>query len=167
MAAVASETFTAVSAPIQYAAVRAFEGDIKIERYLWQVRRILSRLAERCVAILRQADIDVHLPDGAFYLFPSFSRYRERLAVRGITGSLALSHRLLEDTGVAVLPGEAFGRPAEELSVRIAYVDFDGLKALTAGETIPIDQPLPADFVDCWCKKVITAMELLVNWLTD
>lgn len=167
MAAAASETFTAVSAPIQYAAVRAFEGDIKIERYLWQVRRILSRLAERCVAILRQAQIDVHTPDGAFYLFPSFSRYRERLAMRGIISGLSLSRRLLEETGVAVLPGEAFGRPADELSVRIAYVDFDGLKALTAGETIPIDQPLPDDFVDCWCRKVVTAMELVVNWVND
>ena len=41
MAAVASETYTSVSAPIQHAAIRAFEGDAEIEQYLWQIRRIL------------------------------------------------------------------------------------------------------------------------------
>ena len=34
MTVVASETFTSTSAPIQYAAVRAFQGGLDIERYL-------------------------------------------------------------------------------------------------------------------------------------
>ena len=44
MAAVASETYTSVSTPIQYAAIRAFQDGITIERYLSHVRRILSAL---------------------------------------------------------------------------------------------------------------------------
>ncbi len=49
MAAVASETFTATSAPIQYAAIRAFQGGLKIERYLWNSRWILERLCSRII----------------------------------------------------------------------------------------------------------------------
>lgn len=165
MVAAASETFTAVSAPIQYAAIRAFKGDVKIERYLWHVRRILAQVGKRCAYTLTQAGVEVHSPEGAFYLFPRFNGFKDRLAQRGVFTGTDLSRRLLQDTGVAVLPGEAFGRPAEELSVRMAYVDFDGLKALTASETIPIDQSLPEDFADFWCKKVITAMQLVVEWL--
>jgi len=44
MAAVASETFTATSAPIQFAAVKAFVGGPEIESYLSTSRKILSQL---------------------------------------------------------------------------------------------------------------------------
>ncbi|MBD3258645.1 aminotransferase class I/II-fold pyridoxal phosphate-dependent enzyme, partial [candidate division GN15 bacterium] len=42
MAAVASETYTSVCAPVQCAAIRAFRGGTAIERYLWHSRRILA-----------------------------------------------------------------------------------------------------------------------------
>ncbi|MBU3914035.1 aminotransferase class I/II-fold pyridoxal phosphate-dependent enzyme, partial [bacterium] len=44
MASIASETFTSTSAPIQYAAIRAFKGGVMLERYLAHSRRILSKL---------------------------------------------------------------------------------------------------------------------------
>ena len=37
---------------------------------------------------------------------------------------------MLEDTGVALLPGIAFGRPENELTCRLSYVDFDGKNAI-------------------------------------
>lgn len=40
MTAVASETYTSTSAPIQYAAVRAFQGGSDIEEYLWHARHV-------------------------------------------------------------------------------------------------------------------------------
>jgi aspartate aminotransferase len=166
MAAVASETYTSVCTPVQYAAVRAFRGGVTIERYLWHVRRILAALAERCVCILREAGVMVHPPVGAFYLFLDFSPLSTRLAVHGITDSYALCERLLEETGVAILPGAEFDRPPEELTARLAYVDFDGAKALTASETIPLDQQLPDTFVETWCGNVLKAVELIAEWVT-
>lgn len=38
MAVMASETFTSTSAPIQYAAVKAFEGGYEIDNYLRRTR---------------------------------------------------------------------------------------------------------------------------------
>jgi aspartate aminotransferase len=165
MTAVASETFTSVSAPIQYAAVSAFRGDIRIERYLWHARRILAALGRQCADILQDAGIRVHSPEGAFYLFPSFAPLAELLARRGITSGKALCERLLAETGVAMLPGEVFGRPAEELTARLAYVDFDGAKALSASETTPLDQPLPENFTELWCFNVIKAIRLVADWV--
>ena len=86
MAAVASETYTAVSAPIQYAAVRAFKGGIQIERYLCHVRRILSYIGRRCVSMLDNAGVKVHAPDGAFYLFIDLTGFAGAMEKRGITG---------------------------------------------------------------------------------
>ena len=165
MAAVASETFTSVSSPIQHAAVTAFRGDIRIERYLWHARRILAALGAECVAMLKGAGILVHPAEGAFYLFPSFAPQAKILHDRGITTSKELCEKLLVETGVAMLPGEVFGRPPSELTARLAYVDFDGAKALSASETIPLDQQLPDDFTSLWCFNVLKAMEIIINWL--
>ena len=105
------------------------------------------------------------MPVGAFYLFLDFESHREQLATKGITDSTTMCERLLEETGVAILPGESFARPKEELTARLAYVDFDGARALAASETIPIDQPLPDDFTDSWCHKVIEATGRICEWV--
>jgi len=165
MAVAASETYTSVSSPIQYAAVRAFASGVRIERYLWHARRILSVLGNECADLLNKAGVIVHPPEGAFYLFPDFSPHKARLAERGITDGPSLCSKLLDDTGVAILPGSAFERPTEELTARIAYVDFDGAKALTASETIPLEENLPGDFTMRWCHNVKKAVQLVVDWL--
>jgi len=166
MAAVASETYTSVSAPIQCAAVRAFRGGIRIERYLWHSRRILEKLGHWCADTLSQAGVRVHKPVGAFYLFPDFSLLAGRLAERGIHDSPTLCEQLLQDTGVAMIPGVSFERPPEELTARMAYVNFDGAKALTASESIPLHDALPDSFIHTWCPEVVTATEKIVDWLS-
>jgi len=165
MASVASETYTSVSAPIQYAAVRAFRGGIAIERYLWHARRLLKSLGGWCCEQLCAAGVRAHEPEGGFYLFLDFSPLAKRLAARGITTGDALCERLLEETGVAILPGVVFERPMDELTARLAYVDFDGSTALAASETISLDESLPDSFVRQQCADVITAVEKLVDWV--
>ena len=165
MTVVASETYTSVSAPIQYAAVAAFRGGVKIERYLWHARRILAELGKKNAALLNKAGIRVCPPEGAFYLFLDFTPQSKNLKKRGIKTGRELCQKLLEETGVAVLPGSAFGRPDEELTARFAYVDFDGAKALTASETIPLEKSLPDDFIDHWCGNVIKATRAIIDWV--
>lgn len=165
MAVVASETFTSTSAPIQYAAVRAFHGGLQIERYLVQSRRILGALGRHVSRRLRDAGIDVREPKGAFYLFPSFEPLRERLAARGIADSRSLCRELLEATGVALLPGAAFGRPDEELTARLAYVDFDGAQALAHAEGVPPHKELDRTFLETCCGNVLRAVDRMREWL--
>ncbi|UCG52352.1 MAG: pyridoxal phosphate-dependent aminotransferase [Candidatus Latescibacterota bacterium] len=166
MAAVASETYTSVSAPIQYAAIRAFRGDVSIERYLWHARRILATLGNWCHNKLSAAGIRIHPPEGAFYLFLDFSLLADTMAQRDIRDSETLCQRLLEEVGVALLPGTAFERPRDELTARLAYVDFDGSKALAASETLPLDQRLPDDFIHKCCHGVVAATEKIVEWVS-
>lgn len=165
--AVASETYTSVSAPIQYAAIHAFRGGVEVERYLWHARRILKAIGTRCAKILQDAGVRVHTPDGAFYLFPDFSPFADKLASRGVRSGKELCDRLLDDTGVAILPGAPFGRSRSELTARLAYVDFDGAAALAASENIPLDQQLPEEMIRRCCGRVIEAVERTANWLND
>jgi aspartate aminotransferase len=103
-------------------------------------------------------------PIGAFYLFPDFEPLRAKFAARGITTSDQLVRRLLDDTGVACLPGRAFGRDEAELTMRLAYVDFDGSAALGAAAGIPLDQPLPSGFCETHCATVLQAVDRIAEW---
>lgn len=165
MGAVASETFTAASAPIQYAAVTAFAGGADVDRYLHDSRRVLSALGRRCAEILGSAGIRVHAPEGGFYLFPDFTSFASRLAPRGVHDGPTLCERLLEDTGVATLPGQPFGRPRSELTARLSYVDFDGERALAECAGLPPGDDVPRGLLEHCCGDVLRAMELIVAWL--
>jgi len=165
MTIVASETYTSVSAPIQYAAIQAFSGDALIEDYLWHVRRILAQLGNKCAQIFKDADINVHYPLGGFYLFPDFTPVINDLKRKKIDNPKELCERLLNETGVALLPGFAFNRPKDEFTVRMAYVDFDGAKALSASKIIPLNESLPDNFSELWCSNVIEGTKKIVEWL--
>ncbi len=162
MAAVASETFTSTSAPIQHAAVSAFRGGDEIERYLTRCRSVLSVLGHWCAETLRAAGARVTDPVGGFYLFPDLLPLREGLGARGVTSSDALCERMLQETGVAILPGSCFGRPPEELNLRLSYVDFDGAAALAAAETEAVNEA----FLRRHCPRTVSAMERMADWLT-
>jgi aspartate aminotransferase len=114
---------------------------------------------------LRAADVAVPAPEGGFYLFPDFAAHAPALRRRGIRTSAELCEALLEETGVGILPGSDFGRPEEELTARIAYVDFDGARAMAAAETVPRDEPLGGDFVSVHCGRVLRAMDAVAAWL--
>ncbi len=166
ISAVASETYTSVSAPVQYAATVAFGEDPEMERYLRATRRILQALGNRCADTLRAVGAQVHPPTGAFYIMVDFEPLRERLGARGISGSLTLADRALEETGVAFLAGAHFQRPSEELLGRLAYVDFDGRAALEACEKMPTDAVLGEDFLRATCPRVIAGIDRLASWLS-
>ncbi|MCC7092997.1 MAG: aminotransferase class I/II-fold pyridoxal phosphate-dependent enzyme [Ignavibacteriaceae bacterium] len=165
MAAVASETFTTTSAPIQYAAVKAFKGGIEIERYLWNARKILKALGEKIRGILVYADIVCPEPDGAFYLFCNFNNYADKLRAKNIFTSAEMTTKLLEETGVAILPGSVFGRPESEFTARLAYVDFDGSRALAAAETFSPEDQITDEFLTIYCSPIIDGVEKIAAWI--
>lgn len=167
MAAVASETYTTTSGPIQWAAIRAFEAGPGIEAYLAQARRILEAVGAFVHAGLQGAGVRVLAPEGGFYVYPDFSALAEPLARRGVRSGSELCTALLEETGVAILPGEDFGSHPQDLCARLAFVDFDGLWALVQAEEIPLESPLGEDFVRQFCPRIVRAMERLGEWVVE
>jgi aspartate aminotransferase len=163
VAAAASETFTSTSAPIQHAAVVAFRGGAEIEAYLGRVRRILAALAGRVARVVRRAGLEVPEPSGAFYLFPDAGPLRARLATRAIDKAATLCSALLEGAGVAALPGNDFGRPADELTFRLSLVDFDGARALEAASSA--QDEIGDAFLERHCARVLEGADALATWL--
>jgi succinyldiaminopimelate transaminase len=100
-----------VAGPIQTAAAVAFADDAHVDE---QRARYWHRL-ERLAAILRAGlDLEVDLPDGAFYLW---------VAAPG-GDAWALTKRLAADAGTLVSPGEFYG-PTGADHVRVAAVQPD------------------------------------------
>lgn len=166
MAVAASETFTSTSAPIQYAAIAAFEGDPSLDHYLSLSRKVLAGLGKRIHKMLTEAGIDVIEPEGGFYLMPDFTSMRQQLAKRSILTAETLCNRLLEETGVAILPGQDFGRPQEELMARMAYVDFDGKEALQAAEAYG-NKPIDDDFLELYCPRMLRGVQAMCDWVKE
>lgn len=67
---------------------------------------------------------------------------------------------------MALLPGVAFGCSNQELTAQLAYVDFDGARALAAAEATPIDMPLEESFLRDYCGTVVQAIDLIGDWFT-
>jgi len=167
MAVVASETFTSTSAPIQYAAVAAFQEHPEIDAYLRDAQRILRHIGKYIHQRLAAMRVYAPKPQGGFYLFPNFSYHQEKLVQRGISNSGDLCQKLLEDTGIALLPSFDFGRPSEELTARLSYVDFDGAAALATAADKYADKSLDQAFLRLCCPRMIAAMDTLEEWLSD
>ena len=161
MASVASETFTSVSAPIQYAAIRAFEFDDEIIDYLNRSRKILKALAVYIYENFKRVGIEAPLADGAFYYLPDFSNLRDKLSKKGIYTSRQLCSTVLDEKSVALLPGDDFGKPSSELTARIAYVDFDGETALEAAEKKNVDEK----FLRKYCTNTIEAIDRICDFV--
>jgi aspartate aminotransferase len=86
---------------------------------------------------------------------------------RGIHNSYELAKRLLDETGVALLPGADFGRPPEALSLRIAFVDFDGAEALRHAAAYDASGEVGEAFLHRCCAPVIQGVERLATWLAE
>ena len=89
-----SESFTSVSAPIQYAAVEAYKGDHSA--YLNAVKKILSFTGNYVYENLKSNVINITKPEGGFYLFPEFTNAK-------FSSSSEMCKDILNKTGVALL----------------------------------------------------------------
>ncbi len=164
MLAVASESFSAVCAPVQYAAVTAYAGDFD-KRYLPSVNKILETLTFQCADKLSRAGIITAPPDSGWYLFVDFANYRGKLLQKGICTSVDLCNALLEEASVGALPGEACERGSVELSARLAVVNFSGSNILEFVQEY--DGPLNNRVIDRYCADTISAIDAVVNWVEN
>jgi len=155
-----SEDSSSPCTPVQWAAIDAFNGKFD-NKYVGYCRDILSIVGRRSAEILDEAGIITAQPEGGFYLFIDLENYRERLNHKGIHTCKEAYNLILAETGVAVIPGEDFMRNPEELSARVAYIDFDGDKVLSD----IYNNGLNEDIILDGCHNTIEAMEVLANWV--
>ena len=113
----ASETFSSVSAPIQYAAIAAYNNNHN--EYINDSRSILKAVGEYVFENLKSNTIIMNKPQGGFYLMPEF-------LIEKFSTSEEMCSNILKETGVALLPGSDFGFSKERMITRLSFTDFNG-----------------------------------------
>jgi len=99
-----------VSNVAQRAALAAVEGDLTA---VAEMREAFDRRRQTMVKMLNEIPgVDCPEPLGAFYVYPSIKPLLGKtLRGRTIESSAQLAELVLDEVGVAVVPGEAFGTP--------------------------------------------------------
>ena len=127
-----SETFSCVSSPVQFAAVKAYQYSRELQDYVATSAAILDGISSYVFTELSKNNIQCTTPQGSFYMMIGFENFKEKIRSLELHTSTNLSHYFLENYGVALLPGSDFGFESNELFFRLAFVDFDGEKVMKA-----------------------------------
>lgn len=153
MIGVASETYSCAPTPVQMAALAAYQSYAQIQPYLSAQINVLRQIGGFCYEKLSNTKIKLHAPEGAFYLLPDFSEYLNKLKAKNMHTSAAMCSQLLEDTGVVLLPGSAFGLDPGYLAARLAYVDF---KDPLSTEDFNLSRD---------CPRIVEGIEKICTWV--
>jgi len=117
---VASEVWSGLAAPMQEVAAYVLGEPAEVRAHVEAGRRLHQRVTTAVHGIVEAAGARCRPPQGAFYLYPDLEPARARLAAGGVTTGEQLAAHLLDDHGVGVLPGAAFGDDPAALRLRLA-----------------------------------------------
>ena len=148
----ASESYSTVNSPAQFAAVEAYEGDFS--EYKDKTINILRSVGNYVYNNLKSNKVLINPPQGAFYLMPEFPNKKYKT-------STELCERILDETGVAMLPASDFGFGPKKMLTRLCYIDFDGNEFLKA----PVNSNVLDDkIIEKYAPNVAEGIKKLSNW---
>ena len=148
----ASETFSSVNAPAQYAAIAAYENNH--DEYIDNSKNILKAVGEYVYENLKSNKVSINKPEGGFYLLPEFSSKK-------FSDSNEMCSNLLKETGIALLPGSVFGFSKKKMTARLSFTDFNGQGFM---KNISQSQKIDQNVLLKYAPKIIEGVEKLKNW---
>ena len=149
----ASETFSAVSAPIQYAAISAF--NIDHSDYIRKSKVILKGIGEYVYRNLKSNNVVMNKSMGGFYLMPEFLN-------KNFKTSADMCTDLLNKKSVAILPGFDFGFPKDKMITRLSYTDFDGKNFMSK---ISSDTSIDEELINKFAPKITEGIKRVKDWV--
>ncbi len=147
-----SESFTAVSSPIQLAAVEAFQGNYS--DYLNKTTAILDAVGNYVYDNLKSNKVLMQKPEGGFYLMPEFLNSKFKT-------SSEMCDDILTKSGVALLPGSDFGFKPNKMLARLSYTDFNGEVFLKNTES---GKKPDTDTIKKFAPNIVEGTKKLVDW---
>jgi len=149
----ASETFSSVSAPIQYAAIAAYNNNHN--EYINDSRSILKAVGEYVFENLKSNTIIMNKPQGGFYLMPEF-------LIEKFSTAEEMCSNILKETGVALLPGSDFGFSKERMITRLSFTDFNGDEFM---QNVKKTKKVDMNSISKFAPKIIEGTKKLKEWV--
>ena len=148
----ASESYSTVNTPTQFAAVEAYNGNY--DNYKDKVKSILNGIGNYVYNNLKSNKVLISAPQGAFYLMPEFKNKKYK-------NSSKLCEAILKETGVAMLPGSDFGFNPKKMLTRLSYTDFDGTEFLN---NVSNGKIISNTLIEKYAPNVVKGVQKLSIW---
>ena len=148
----ASESYSTVNTPTQFASVQAYAHEH--EKYKLKVRAILKNVGNYVYNNLKSNKILIAPPQGAFYLMPEFKNKKYKTSSK-------LCEAILKETGVAMLPGSDFGFKSNKMLTRLSYTDFNGVEFF---KNVTNCSMIDDDMIKKFAPNVVEGISRLSNW---
>ena len=162
--------YTAVSTPIQHAAVAGFEISKEMEEYFDVTRNIHKIMGEYTYDKLSAIKgVTATKPDATFYLLADFNYYSADLEKCKIFTSQKLSEALIvHPYHTAIVGGDSLVLERTDFSARIAYVDYDGSKVYQNYlDDKPKSNSEKIEFVKRNAPKIVAGIEMITKFFID
>lgn len=156
--------YTAVSTPIQHAAVAGFEVTKEIDEYFEITRNIHHIMGEYTYHKLTAIDgVKTTRPEATFYLLADFNAFASDLQKAKINTSQKLSESLIiHPYHTAIVGGDSLVLERTDFSARIAYVDYDGAKVYQNYlDHKPKSNNERLEFVRTNAPKIVAGIEMI------
>jgi aspartate/methionine/tyrosine aminotransferase len=166
---IASSIWSCVTAPVQYAALVAYSGDPEVDEYIELCSTLHSLRTHYLYDMLVELNVPCVEPTGTFYVFPTFKKWKEPLAARGVHTSEDLAMYLLEKHELVTLPGTAFNCAPENLCLRLSSSFIDAGTDKKAAKLIKAYQkdPDPERFLENYHPRMHSIAGRFADFIDD
>ena len=162
--------YTAVSTPIQHAAIAGFEPSLEMTRYFEVTREIHRLMGEYAYHALSSIEgVRATRPDATFYLLADFNSFADYLQQADITTSQRLSESLIiHPYHTAIVGGDSLVLERTDFSARIAFVDYDGSIVFDHYiEQRPKTNSERVEFVKTHAPKIVDGIKMIERFFID
>ena len=162
--------YTAVSSPIQHAAMAGFEISQELDDYFEITRKIHHLVGDYTYHTLCEIEgIKATKPEATFYLLVDFNFYSAELQKLKIDTSQKLSESLiLHPYHTAIVGGDSLVLERTDYRARIAFVDYDGAKVYENYQNLkPKTHSEKIEFVKNNAPKVVSGIKMIEKFFVN
>ena len=162
--------YTATSTPIQHAAIAGFQESREMDEYFEITRRIHQIMGDYTYRILNEMEgVKTTKPEATFYLLANFNSYSDYFLENKISNSQKFSESLIQHPyHTALVGGDSLVLERTDFSARIAFVDYDGKKAMkNYVDNPPRTSSDRVEFVKDNAPKVVDGLAMIQRYLKD
>jgi len=162
--------YTATSTPIQHAAIAGFQESREMDEYFEITRRIHQIMGDYTYRTLNEIEgVKTTKPEATFYLLANFNSYSDYFLENKISTSQKFSESLIRHPyHTALVGGDSLVLERTDFSARIAFVDYDGKKAMKNYiDNSPKTSSDRIEFVKDNAPKVVDGLAMIQRYLKD
>ena len=162
--------YTATSTPIQYAAIAGFQDSPEMDEYFELARRIHQLMGDYTYQALNKIEgVKTTKPESTFYLLANFNAYSDYFLANKISNSQKFSESLIQHPyHTALVGGDSLVLERTDFSARIAFVDYNGTKAMTNyAKNPPKTSSEKMEFVKNNAPKIVDGILMIQRYLKD